>query len=62
MLMLYSDESKQVPFDADEDFDKFTKWLGTGDTKTTLGLSKKGGKTVPSVRLRLPVRNLCRGV
>ena len=48
MLMLYCDEWKQVPFDADEDFDKFTKWLGTGDTKTNLGLSKKGGKAAPS--------------
>jgi hypothetical protein len=46
MLMLYCDEWKQIPLDEVEDFDKFTKWLGNGDTKANLGLSKKGGKNV----------------
>ncbi len=46
MLMLYCDEWKQIPLDEEDDFSKFTKWLGDGDTKANLGLSKKGGKSV----------------
>ena len=58
MLMLFCDEWKQSLLDVDE-VDKFTKWLGTGDTKTNLGLSKKGGKAILSIA---PSPNVSRGV
>ena len=46
LLMLYCDEWKQVPHDADEEFRKFTTWLTK--QKEALGLTKKNVGVTPS--------------
>jgi hypothetical protein len=62
MLMLYCDEWKQIPLDEEDDFSKFTKWLGDGDTKAKTSDYRRRVERMSELPLRLLVRKLCRGL